>query len=60
MDNGHEPATKAAVTDTEERLNKRIEILRAEVSHGYNDLKETLHAHDTKLLDAFYSFAESN
>jgi hypothetical protein len=30
------------------------------MAHSYNDLKETLRDNETKLLKAFYSFAESN
>jgi len=56
MENGLDPATKADV----KALDEKIEILRAEMSHAYNDLKETLRDNETKLLGAFYSFAESN
>ena len=49
MDNGHEPATK-----------QDIGQLRSEFQHGFDDLKETLRDSETKLLQAFYTFAESN
>ena len=43
------PATKADIVQ-----------LRAEMNHQYDDLKETLRDSETKLLKAFYTFAESN
>lgn len=49
MDNGHEPATKQDVGQ-----------LRSEFQHGFDELKETLRDSETKLLQAFYTFAESN
>jgi hypothetical protein len=49
MDNGHEPATK-----------QDLAILRSEMSHQFDDLKETFRDSQTELLKAFYSFAESN
>jgi hypothetical protein len=56
MENGHEPATKADV----KALDEKIEMLRNEVHHGYDDLKEVLRDKETKLLQAFYAFAQSN
>ena len=50
------PATKGDIAD----LDQRIEMLRAEVQHGYNDLRETLRDSQTELLKAFYSFGQSN
>jgi hypothetical protein len=49
MDNGHEPATK-----------QDLQILRSEMNHQYDDLKETIRDVQTEMLKAFYSFAESN
>ena len=49
MENGHEPATKQDIAQ-----------LRAEMQHQYDDLKETLRDSETKLLQAFYTYAESN
>ena len=60
MADGHEPATKADLKAVEEKLEEKIEMLRSEMNHGYADLKETLRDNETKLLAAFYSFAESN
>ena len=53
MENGHEAATKADLRELGEQL-------RSEFPHGFDDLKETLRDAETKLLKAFYSFAESN
>ena len=49
MDDQNAPATKADVAQ-----------LRAEMNHQYDDLKETMRDSETKLLQAFYSYAESN
>jgi hypothetical protein len=54
------PATKGDLADLDTRLSERIEMLRAEVQHGYNDLRETLRDSQTELLKAFYSFGQSN
>ncbi len=45
MDNGRQPATKKDLLELEERLEKRF--------------TEALHDTETKLLRAFYSFAEA-
>jgi len=50
MDNGHEPATKADLTE----LRTELEQLRAESHHAYDDLKETMRDVQTELLKAFY------
>jgi hypothetical protein len=63
MENGHEPATRADVEALDERikaLDEKIEMLRNKVHHGYDDLKEVLRDSETKLLQAFYGFAQSN
>ena len=49
MDDLKAPATKGDLLQ-----------LRSEMNHQYDDLKETLRDSETKLLQAFYSFAESN
>jgi hypothetical protein len=54
------PATKGDLADLESRINERYDMLRAEVQHGYNDLRETLRDSQTELLKAFYSFGQSN
>ena len=47
--NGESPATK-----------QDIEQLHSEVSHIHDDLVERLNDSETKLLQAFYSFADTN
>lgn len=54
--NGNEPATKQDITE----LDQKIEQLRAETNHQYNDLVETIRDSETKLLQAFYGYAASN
>jgi hypothetical protein len=41
-------------------LRGAVDQLRAEMNHQYNDLVERIADSETKLLQAFYSFAESN
>jgi predicted nucleic acid-binding Zn-ribbon protein len=50
------PATKGDVAD----LSERLEMLRTEVQHGYDDLREAIRDSQTEMLKAFYSFAQSN
>ena len=49
MDNGSAPATK-----------QDIQQLRSEMGHQYNDLVERMADGETRLLNAFYGFAQSN
>jgi len=65
--NGNEPATKADLAAVEERLDGKIlqlrmdnGQLRSEMNHHYNDLVERISDSETKLLKAFYSFADAN
>lgn len=60
MENGNEPATKADLKALDEKIDQKIEMLRGEVNHDYNDLKETIRDAQTEVLKAFYGFAESN
>jgi hypothetical protein len=53
MENGNAPATK-------HDLNEAVEQLRSEMNHAYNDLVERITDGETRLLKAFYGFAESN
>jgi hypothetical protein len=53
MDDLNAPATKGD-------LRGAVDQLRAEMNHQYNDLVERIADSETKLLQAFYSFAESN
>jgi hypothetical protein len=51
MDDANAPATKQDLV----RLDEKIDQLRAETQHQYDDLKETLRDSETKLLQAFYT-----
>ena len=44
----------------EQRVEQGFEQLRAEMNHGYNDLVERITDSETRLLKAFYNFAEIN
>ena len=56
MDNRNAPATKGDFAD----LEQKFEQLRSEINHTYADLVERMSDGETRLLKAFYSFAESN
>ena len=45
--------------DLETRQNERHEMLRAEMGHSFDDLKQTFRDSQTELLKAFYSYRES-
>jgi ElaB/YqjD/DUF883 family membrane-anchored ribosome-binding protein len=71
MDNDRNaPATRGDMQDLEARLearlqglearqNERHEMLRAEMGHSFDDLKETIRDTQTGLLKAFYSYTQS-
>ncbi len=52
MDNGRQPATKQDLLELEDRVNQRMSALEGR-------FVEALHGTETKLLRAFYSFAEA-
>ncbi len=75
MANGGAPATKADLNRVEQKLgadlnrveaklgadlNRVEEQLRSEFQHGFDHLAEAIHDSETRLLKAFYTFAESN
>jgi 4-hydroxyphenylpyruvate dioxygenase-like putative hemolysin len=41
-------------------MNELGEQLRSEFQHGFDHLAEAIHESETRLLKAFYTFAESN
>jgi len=57
MDDLNAPATKG---DVQGAVQGAVEQLRSEMHHQYDDLKKTIRDSETKLLKAFYAFAESN
>src|SRR5208283_432176 len=43
-----------------EQIDQRFEQIRGEMNHGYADLAERISDSETRLLKAFYDFAQSN
>jgi hypothetical protein len=61
------PATKGDIADLEQKFEQKfeqvrgeIDQLRGEVNHGYADLAERISDTETRLLKAFYDFAQSH
>jgi hypothetical protein len=53
MDDSNAPATKGDIQQLSSEL-------RSEMQHMYDDLVERMSDSETKLLNAFYTFAQSN
>jgi DNA repair exonuclease SbcCD ATPase subunit len=51
---------KGDIADVKAGLTLQNEQLRSEMNHIYNDLVERIADSETKLLKAFYNYAESN
>lgn len=51
---------KQQITDLRTEMKEQIDMVRSEIHHIYDDLRETIHDGQTNLLQAFYSFAQSN
>ena len=71
MDNGEAPATKHDVQMLRSELKEDgqtlrselkhdVQILRSELNHVYDNLVERIADSETRLLQAFYAYAESN
>jgi hypothetical protein len=60
MDDSNAPATKADLSTLEERLNERHDMLRSEMQHMHDGVVERIADVETKLLQAFYTFAQAN
>ena len=62
MDDRNAPATKGDIIDLklDEKLNEKLEQLPSEMNHGYRDILERVADGETRLLKAFYDFAQSN
>ena len=56
MDDRNAPATKGDIAD----LDQKVDQLRTEMNHGYSDIVERISDGETRLLKAFYDFAQSN
>ena len=57
MDNGNQPATKADLAALEDRVGKKLQDLEDRLGEQF---REAIHDAETRLLKAFYTFAESN
>ncbi len=58
--NGDSPATKHDLQELRSDVKQDLEQLRSEVNHVHDDLVERISDSETRLLQAFYSFADSN
>jgi hypothetical protein len=54
------PATKGDIADLDQKFEQKFEQLRSEMNHGYSDLAERILDSETRLLKAFYGFAQTN
>jgi hypothetical protein len=60
MDNGQKPATKQDVADLEKRIKQDVADLETRLDKRFAEIKEFVQDTETKLLTAFYSFAEAD
>jgi hypothetical protein len=60
LDDQNTPATKGDLAKLERKIEEKVEQLRSEVNHGYRDILERVSEGETRLLRAFYDFAQSN
>ena len=60
MNDRNAPATKGDIADLEQKVDQKFDQLRGEMNHGYADLAERISDSETRLLKAFYDFAQSN
>jgi len=71
VDDRNAPATKGDIADLDQKIeqkfeqlrgdmNQGFEQLRGEMNHSYADLAERISDGETRLLKAFYDFAQSN
>jgi hypothetical protein len=60
MEDQNAPATKGDLEQIRSDLRSEMALLRSEMGHGYNDILERIADGETRLLKAFYAFAESN
>lgn len=58
--NSDSPATKHDLEELRSEVKQDLEQLRSEVNHVHDDLVERISDSETRLLQAFYSFADSN
>ena len=60
MDDSYAPAIKNDIRQRSTETKGDIHQLRSEMNHQNNDLVERISDSETKLLQAFYTYAESN
>jgi hypothetical protein len=64
MEDSSAPATKAdlaaGLSELETGMSERHDMLRSEMQHMHDSLVERIVDSETKLLQAFYTFAQSN
>jgi hypothetical protein len=63
VDDRNAPASKGDIYDLRSEiagLSERLELLRSEMNHGYNDIVERIHDSQTALLKAFYGYGQAN
>jgi|HubBroStandDraft_1064217.scaffolds.fasta_scaffold36197_4 hypothetical protein len=54
------PATKGDIAGLEQKFDEKFGQLRGEMNHNFADLAQRISDRETRLLKAFYDFAESN
>jgi hypothetical protein len=59
MDDLNGPATKGDLELLRGDVQRQFDQLRAEMSHQYDDLKETLRDGQTEILKAFYGYTQT-
>lgn len=59
-DDRNAPATKGDIEDLRGEMKEQAAMLRSEMQHTHDELIERMADSETRLLDAFYSFAKSN
>jgi len=59
-DDRNAPATKGDIEDLRGEIKESAAMLRSEMQHTRDELIARMTDSDTRLLKAFYSFAESN
>src|SRR3954454_9503053 len=59
-DDRNAPATKGDIEDLRSEMKEQIAMIRSEMQHTHDELVERISDAETRLLDAFYSFAKTN
>src|SRR5437763_4842653 len=59
-DDRNAPATKGDIEDLRSEMKEQIAMVRSEMQHLHDDSVERARDTETRLLEAFYSFAKTN